>query len=127
MRSLPHNRRMSRETIEVPGTYVFDGVTSRRGYQLNKMFESLRHAGNRELFSRDEVAYCDSYGLSREQKRAVLDRDWTGLLDLGGSIFYVFKLAMVDRRSMQYLGGVFSGMTEEQFVQMMRAGGRRNG
>jgi protocatechuate 4,5-dioxygenase, alpha chain len=118
---------MSRETIEVPGTYVFDGVQSRRGYRLNKMFESLRQERNRELFSRDEAAYCDEFGLNDEQRRAVLERDWTAMLDLGGSIFYVFKLAMVDRKSMQYLGGVFSGMTEEQFVQMMRAGGRRNG
>lgn len=127
MRRLTQNALMSRETIEVPGTYVFDGVQSRRGYRLNKMCESLRQAGNRELFSRDEAAYCDSYGLSAEQKRAVLDRDWKAMLDLGGSIFYVFKLAMVDRKSMQYLGGVFSGMTEEQFVQMMRSGGRRDG
>lgn len=118
---------MSRETIEVPDTYVFDGVQSRRGYRLNKLFESLRHERNRELFSRDEVAYCDGFGLSEEQRRAVLERDWVAMLDLGGNIFYVFKLAMVDRKSMQYLGGVFSGMTEEQFVRMMRAGGRRNG
>jgi protocatechuate 4,5-dioxygenase alpha chain len=28
---------------------------------------------------------------------------------------------------MQYLGGVFTGMTEEEFVAAMRAGGRRDG
>jgi protocatechuate 4,5-dioxygenase alpha chain len=117
----------SGETIDVPGTYVFDGRQSRRGYRLNKMFESLRDPAGRERFSGDEAAYCDHYGLSDEQKRAVLARDWTGLLDLGGNIFYVFKLAMVDKRSMQYLGGVFTGMTEEQFVQIMRAGGRSDG
>jgi protocatechuate 4,5-dioxygenase, alpha chain len=118
---------MSRETIEVPGTYVFDGAQSRRGYRLNKLCESFRQERNRERFAQDEAAYCDSYGLTEEQRRAVLERDWKGLLDLGGNIFYVVKLAMLDRRSMQYLGGAFSGMTEEQFVQMMRSGGRRNG
>jgi protocatechuate 4,5-dioxygenase alpha chain len=49
------------------------------------------------------------------------------MIDLGGSIFYVFKLAMIDGRSMQYLGGVFTGMTEDEFVAAMRAGGRRDG
>jgi protocatechuate 4,5-dioxygenase alpha chain len=43
------------------------------------------------------------------------------MIDLGGSIFYVYKLAMLDGRSLQYLGGVFSGMTEEEFVAAMRA------
>ncbi|HET6503509.1 MAG TPA: protocatechuate 4,5-dioxygenase subunit alpha [Amycolatopsis sp.] len=117
---------MPRETIDVPGTYVFDGVASRRGYRLNKLCDSFRQAGNRAAFSADESAYCDRFGLSPEQKRAVLERDWTAMLDLGGNIFYVFKLAMLDRRSMQYLGGSFSGMTEEQFVHLMRSGGRRD-
>jgi hypothetical protein len=46
------------------------------------------------------------------------------MLDLGGNIFYIFKLAMVDQKSMQYLGGVFTGMTEEDFAAMIRASGR---
>jgi hypothetical protein len=36
----------------------------------------------------------------------------------------VFKLALVDDKSMQCLGGAFSGMTEAQFSAMMAAGGR---
>jgi protocatechuate 4,5-dioxygenase alpha chain len=117
----------SRSRLDVPGTYVFDGELSRRGYQLNRMFMSLRHSQNRERFLADEAAYCDSYGLTEEQRQAVLQRDWKRLMELGGNIFYVYKLAMTDRRSMQYLSGVFSGMTEEEFVQMMRAGGRTGG
>jgi protocatechuate 4,5-dioxygenase alpha chain len=39
----------------------------------------------------------------------------------------VYKLAMIDGRSMQYLGGVFTGMGEEDFLAAMRAGGRRDG
>ena len=111
--------------FDVPGTPVFDGQTSRRGLRMNKLFMSLRHAGNRERFLADQAAYCDSFNLTPEQKKAVLDRDWQAMIDLGGSIFYVYKLAMMDGRSMQYLGGVFSGMTEEEFVAAMRAGGRR--
>ena len=104
--------------------YVFDGAHSRRGYALNRMCASLRDAANRERFARDEAAYCDAYGLSPEQKRAIVERDWTGMLDLGGSIFYTFKLAVLDKLSMQHLGGVFTGMTAEEFAATMRAGGR---
>ena len=56
-----------------------------------------------------------------------MERDWQAMLDLGGSIFYVFKLAMIDGKSMQYLGGVFTGMTEEEFAAALQAGGRVDG
>ena len=108
-------------------TYIFDGNTSRRGYRMNKMFMSLRTASAREQFHGDEAAYCDAFGLTPEQKKAVMERDWQAMLDLGGSIFYVYKLAMMDGKSMQYLGGVFTGMTEEEFVAALRAGGRVDG
>ena len=113
--------------FDLPGTPVFDGQTSRRGFRMNKLFMSLRQAQARERFLADEAAYCAEFGLTAEQTRAVLDRDWQAMIDLGGSIFYVYKLAMMDGRSMQYLGGVFTGMTEAEFVAAMRAGGRRDG
>jgi protocatechuate 4,5-dioxygenase, alpha chain len=113
--------------FDLPGTPVFDGQTSRRGLRMNKLFMSLRAAENRERFLADEAGYCRQFGLTAEQEKAVLDRDWQAMIDLGGSIFYVYKLAMMDGRSMQYLGGVFTGMGEEDFLAAMRAGGRRNG
>jgi protocatechuate 4,5-dioxygenase alpha chain len=85
---------------------------------------SLRDGPARERFLADEAAYCDEFGLTPAQKQAVVERDWQAMLDLGGSIFYVYKLAMMDGKSMQYLGGVFTGMTEEEFVAALRAGGR---
>ena len=113
--------------FDLPGTPVFDGQTSRRGLRLNKMLMSFRSAENRERFAADEAAYCAEFGLAPEQTTAVLDRDWTAMIDHGGSIFYVYKLAMMDGRSMQYLGGVFTGMTEEEFQAELRSGGRRDG
>jgi protocatechuate 4,5-dioxygenase alpha chain len=118
---------MSRSTPSVPGTYVFDAEDSRRGYALNRLCGSLKYADSREKFKADEAAYCDAYRLSPEQRDAVLTRQWTKMLELGGSIFYVFKLAVLDNRSMQYLGGVFTGMSAEDFTEAMKAGGRSFG
>ena len=75
----------------------------------------------------DEKAYLDRFDLTPEQRTAVLERDWVRMLDLGGSIFYVYKLAMVDGKSMQYLGGVFTDMTTEEFTEALKAGGRHFG
>ena len=109
---------------DLPGTYVFDGVSSRQGYPMNKLFMTLRGESARTEFHADEAAYCDRFGLSPAQKRAVLDRDWQAMLDLGGSIFYIYKLAAMDGLSIQYLGGVFTGMSEADFKAAMLAGGR---
>lgn len=107
--------------------YLNDLAATRRGYAINRLCASLTDPDNRRRFSADEAAYCDAHGLSPEQKQAILDRDWTGMLDLGASIFYTFKLAVLDGKSMQHLGGVFTGMSAEEFTAALRAGGRRFG
>ncbi len=109
---------------DIPGTYVFDGEHSRKGYRLNMFCMSLNEEANRVLFTQDESAYLDGRGLTPAQKRAVLDRDYLELLKLGGNIYYTFKIAMLDRKSMQYVGGQMSGMTEDAFKEMMANGGR---
>ena len=43
--------------------------------------------------------------MSPEQRDAVLQRDWVGLLRLGGNIYYTFKLAIFDGINMQEIGG----------------------
>ncbi|WP_203920190.1 hypothetical protein [Rugosimonospora africana] len=106
---------------------MFDIAEGRRGAAINRLCASFKDEHNRRDFLSDEEAYCGRFDLTDEQRRAILDRDWVGMLDLGASIFYTFKLAQVDKRSMQYLGGVFTGMTEEEFGSLMVSGGRRFG
>ncbi|WP_222851075.1 protocatechuate 4,5-dioxygenase subunit alpha [Phytoactinopolyspora mesophila] len=121
------NERRTESRTKARDDYLLDIEHARRGYALNRMCGSLMHAENRSRFSADEAAYCDEFGLSPEQKHAVLERDWTAMMDLGGSIFYTFKLAMLDKKSMQYLGGVFTGMSTEEFIEAMQSGGRKFG
>ena len=116
--------KQDRQYSDIPGTYVFDPHHSMQGYQLNMFCMSLNNPDNRDKFRQDEVAYLDGFPLTSEQRQAVLTRDWLGLLQLGGNIYYTFKLAIFDRRSMQYVGGAMSGVTEQEFTDMMITGGR---
>lgn len=118
---------MSSYTPDVEGTHVYDTQMSNRGRALNKMLYSLKDPDNREQFSTDEIGYCDKYELSEEQRQAVLDRDYKKMTNIGASIFYVIKLAAIDKKSMQDLGGEFTGMTTEEFTAELRAGGRKFG
>ncbi len=113
-----------RDYDDIPGTYVFDGRRARQGRALNAFCMSLNDAANRERFQSDEKAYLAGFGLSDAQTRAVLDRDWLGLLQLGGNIYYTFKLAAVDGLTMQHLGGAMSDMSRDEFADMMIGGGR---
>jgi len=114
----------AREYDDIPGTYVFDGRRSRRGYPLNSFLMSLNDAANREAFRADEGAYLDRFGLDPEQREAVLERQWLRMLDLGGNLYYTYKLAACDGLTFQDLAGEQTGMTPEAYAQMMIDGGR---
>lgn len=115
-----------RDYHDVPGTYVFDGAHQRKGYWLNMFCKSLDVAANREQFRAAPADYLQRFAMSEAQREAVLSRDWLGLLRLGGNIYYTFKLAIFDGLSMQHVGAAMSGtgMTVEDFRQMMVSGGR---
>ena len=109
---------------DIPGTYLFDARRSRLGYRLNEFLMSLNGAANRDDFHADETAYMERFGVGGEQRAAVLERDWLRLLQLGGNIYYMAKLAAADGMTFQQLAGAQTGLTEEQYVEMMVAGGR---
>lgn len=118
--------REPRDYDDIPGTYVFDGEHSRKGYHLNMFCMSLNKAENRDRFREDETAYLQLFPMTEEQRNAVLERDWLGMLRLGGNIYYTFKIAIFDGLNMQQAGAAMSGsgMTFEEFQQMMLDGGR---
>ena len=109
---------------DIPGTYVFDKEHSRKGYHLNMFCMSLNVPSNRERFRDDPDGYLDEFPLTAEQRRAVVERDWLTLLQLGGNIYYTFKLAIFDRLSMQAVGGAMCGLTEDEFKEVMLTGGK---
>ena len=114
----------AREYDDIPGTYVFDARRSREGYWLNMFCMSLNDPANRDAFRADEAGYLDRYPLSREQREAILQRQWIRMLELGGNLYYTFKLASCDGMTFQQLAAKQTGVTEEEYVEMMLAGGR---
>jgi protocatechuate 4,5-dioxygenase alpha chain len=109
---------------DIPGTYVYDARRARQGYALNMFCMSLNKAENRVAFKADQGAYLDGFALSPEQRRAVLERDWLGMLKVGGNIYYTIKIAFCDGLTFQDVAGMMSGVPKETYAQMMLAGGR---
>ena len=109
---------------DVPGTRVYTARRARQGYHLNQFAMSLMKPDNRERFKRDERSYLDEWPLSVEQKQAVLDRDYDRLLELGGNIYFLAKLFSTDGKSFVEAVSTMTGMSVEQYQEMMLAGGR---
>ncbi|MCY7319479.1 MAG: protocatechuate 4,5-dioxygenase subunit alpha [Ramlibacter sp.] len=110
--------------LDVPGTTIFDAEQSRLGYHLNQFCMSLMKAENRERFKADERAYLDQWPMTEEQKLAVLARDLNRCIALGGNIYFLAKLGATHGKSFQQMAGSMTGMTEEEYRNMMIAGGR---
>ena len=115
---------MPRDYESIPGTYVYDAQRGRIGYALNMFCMSLNKAGNRKSFKENEAAYLGRFPLSAEQRRAVLERDWLGMLRVGGNIYYTIKIAFCDGLTFQDVAGMMSGVPKDTYAQMMLAGGR---
>ena len=112
------------EFDDIPGTRVFTAKRARQGYHLNQFAMSLMKAENRERFLGDEKASLDEWQLSDEAKQAVLARDYNAMIDCGGNIYFLSKLFSTDKKSFQFAAGSMTGMSQEEYAEMMLKGGR---
>jgi protocatechuate 4,5-dioxygenase alpha chain len=111
------------ELHELPETVIFDGREAMKGYPLNKMCYSFNRADAREDFRRDPEAYMTRFGLSEKTKAAVRARNVAQLIDAGGNIYYLAKLAGIFGLGVQDLGAQQTGMTVEAFKDMLKKQG----
>ena len=108
----------------IEGTTLFDGDQAQKGLALNRMCFSFNSAENREAFRRDEDAYCAQYGLTAEQRAAVKSRNVLALLEAGGNVYYLAKLAGILGLNVQDIGAQQTGMSVEAFREKLVAAGR---
>ena len=78
---------------DIAGTIVFTGERSHAGYRLNRMAMSLTDPANREKFVADEAGYMAAMGLDATQIDLVRRRDWKAMIEAGGSIYLLIKIA----------------------------------
>ena len=109
----------------VPGTTIFDAEMASIGFHLNQFCMSLMKAPNRERFAQDEKAYLDEWPMTEEQKQSVMSRDYNHMISLGGNIYFLAKIFSSDGISFQAAASTMTGMTQDEYAQMMLNGGRQ--
>lgn len=114
----------SKPYLDIPGTTVFDGDQARKGYHLNQFCMALMKEENRRAFKADERTFLDRWPMTEAQKQAVLGRDFSRLIDLGGNIYFLVKIAATDGMSVLAAVSTMTDSNEEEYAAMMRSGGR---
>ncbi|MBX9777297.1 MAG: protocatechuate 4,5-dioxygenase subunit alpha [Xanthobacteraceae bacterium] len=112
---------------DIPGTIMFDGDQAQKGLALNRMCFSFNSADNRAAFLKDEDAYCSRYGLNEEQRAAVKSRDVLRMIEAGGNVYYLAKLAGIFGLNVQDIGAQQTNMTVNEFKAKLVAAGGEHG
>ena len=100
----------------ISGTLVFTGERSHNGYRLNRMAMSLTDPVNRTAFVADEDGYMRNHGLTDAERAMVLERDWKAMIEAGGSIYLIIKIAGAIGVPLYAVGAHTAGISYEQFM-----------
>lgn len=111
------------DQFNIPGTPVFGGAQARMGYALNKMCFSFNEKANRDAFLADEEGYMTKYGLNDAQKQSIRNRNVLEMIAAGGNIYYLAKFAGIFGLGVQDVGAQQTGMSLEDFKEMLVAHG----
>jgi protocatechuate 4,5-dioxygenase alpha chain len=79
---------------------------------------------NREKFKANEAEYLKPWKLTAAQSEAVLKRDYLAMMQNGGNIYFLAKLFSTDGFPYLVAVATMTGMSQEQYSNMMLAGGR---
>jgi protocatechuate 4,5-dioxygenase, alpha chain len=112
------------EFEDIPGTLVFNTFRSRQGFNLNQFCMSLMKQENREKFKANEAEYLKPWKLTEAQATAVLKRDYLTMMKNGGNIYFLAKLFSTDGFPYLVAVATMTGMTQEEYSNMMLKGGR---
>jgi protocatechuate 4,5-dioxygenase, alpha chain len=104
--------------LDPPGTYIYTGEMSSKGYKLTRFGLSLRNPANRERFLKDETAYMREAELSDEEIALVRARDWTGLIQAGGHLQAMLKVAATVGQNLWHIGAHNAGLEAEELMKI---------
>jgi protocatechuate 4,5-dioxygenase, alpha chain len=99
--------------LDWPGTLVYSSELALRGDKLNRFALSLRSPACRQTFLADEKCYMQNFGLSPQEQTMVTDCDWTGLLQAGGHLQAILKIAATVGQHLWHIGAHNAGTDAE--------------
>jgi protocatechuate 4,5-dioxygenase alpha subunit len=113
--TLAHHAQLEPGT-RIGGSLVFDLRLSWRGLRINTMCHALCTAQGRASFKSDEESFMHRFDLTQAERVLIRARDFSGLLEAGGNIYYLIKLGAVTGHGLYRMGASMRGETYEAFL-----------
>ena len=110
-------------TQDIPGTIMFDGDAGAEGLCPQPHVLLLQQRREPRGVPADEDAYCRKFGLTDEQRAAVKSRSVLQMIEAGGNVYYLAKLAGIFGLNVQDIGAQQTGMSVDAFKAKL-VGGR---
>jgi protocatechuate 4,5-dioxygenase, alpha chain len=108
---------------DIPGTTIFDAAQAQKGLAHNRMCYSFNSSENRAAFLKDEDGYCRKFGLNEQQRAAVRSRNVLEMIEAGGNVYYLAKLAGIFGLNVQDIGAQQTGMSVDAFKAKLQSAG----
>lgn len=102
--------------LDEPGTFEFTARRALQGRAVNRFALSLRSPEARAAFLADDRAAMQHFGLSDAEISLVRARDWTGLLQAGGHLQAISKIAGAYGLNLWDIGAANVGCTRDELI-----------
>ena len=103
-------------SARIADSQVFDLDMSWRGLRINRMCNALSSAAERDAYKADEEGFMERFGLTEAERNLVRARDFGGLLEAGGNIYFLIKLGVVTGNGLYAMGAKMRGETPDEFL-----------
>jgi protocatechuate 4,5-dioxygenase alpha chain len=104
------------QTLNEPGTIEFTAERALQGRAINRFALTLRSPQARTAFIEDPVAAMTPFGLTEAQMTLIRNRDWTGLLLVGGHLQAISKIAGAYGLNLWDIGAHNVGCTRDELI-----------
>lgn len=93
---------------------------------LNMALTDLRDAKVREHALTDLSQYLEKYNLTKEEREAILNKDWVAMWRLGASTYAMNKIRHINHVDHDQLGPLWRGGTSEDLENFLTEQNKRN-
>lgn len=102
--------------LSAPGSVIYDGRLAALGMRINRFGSGMKIAANRARFREDPDQYLANSDLNDEERARIRARDWTWLLDHGGHLQALARIAAVDGQYLFHIAAHSLGVSASDLI-----------
>lgn len=103
--------------LKEPGSYIYDGRRAARGSRVNAFAQTLKSSDNRTAFKAAPADYLARHDLNDEERLRIARRDYRWLVEQGGHIQCLQRIASVDGHYLFHVAADVIGVAVAELVE----------